>query len=158
MTTEEFQAEAQRIRPHLLTIARRYIDTPDEAEDIVQDGLLRLWQMLDELRLPIDSFAATVVRNLAIDHRRRLQPHEPITTQTADEGEATCQEAIDRMMNIINALPTFQQTILRLRHIEGMEFKHIAQMAGTTEGAVQMALSRARRTVFQQYHQQRNEE
>ena len=71
MTTEEFQAEAQRIRPRLLAIARRYIDTSDEAEDIVQDGLLRLWQMLDELRLPIDSFAATVVRNLAIDHRRR---------------------------------------------------------------------------------------
>ena len=50
MTQEEYKDEVRRIRPKLLSVARRYVGD-DDAEDTVQDVLLRLWQMLDELRL-----------------------------------------------------------------------------------------------------------
>ena len=44
-----------------------------------------------------------------------------------------------------------QQTILRLRHIEGMEMKEIAELTGSTEVAIRKTLSRARQTLKQQY-------
>ena len=52
----------------------------------------------------------------------------------------------------MNALPTFQQTILRLRHIDGMEYADIAQIMGSTESAIRQAVSRARRAVLKQYN------
>ena len=56
MTQEEYKEEARRLRPALLLKARQYLDE-DDAEDTVQDVLLRLWQMVDELRMPIDALA-----------------------------------------------------------------------------------------------------
>ena len=69
MTQEEYKEEAQRLRPHLMEVARRYLDN-DDAEDTVQDALMRLWQMVDSLRMPIDALAR-VLRPLL----RVLYPH-----------------------------------------------------------------------------------
>jgi RNA polymerase sigma-70 factor (ECF subfamily) len=55
------------------------------------------------------------------------------------------------MLAIIETLPSLQQTILRLRHIEGMEMKDIAELIGTNEVAIRKALSRARQAVRTQY-------
>ncbi|MBQ1581788.1 MAG: sigma-70 family RNA polymerase sigma factor, partial [Prevotella sp.] len=57
MTTEEFKLEAQAIRPRLISQAQRYLDNTDDAEDVVQDALLRLWQMREQLRSPLDRMA-----------------------------------------------------------------------------------------------------
>ncbi|WP_461186510.1 RNA polymerase sigma factor, partial [Trueperella pyogenes] len=50
-----------------------------------------------------------------------------------------------------NTLPTMQQTILRLRHMEGMEMQQIAELIGSNEVAVRKALSRARKAIKAQY-------
>lgn len=67
----EFRQEVVRVRPKLLFVARRYTSDGDRAEDAVQETLMKFWLMRDELRLPIDSLAATVVRNVCIDSLRR---------------------------------------------------------------------------------------
>ena len=56
MTQEDFKEEVQRLRPLLMLTARRYLGD-DDAEDTVQDALLRLWQMVGELRQPLDALA-----------------------------------------------------------------------------------------------------
>jgi RNA polymerase sigma-70 factor (ECF subfamily) len=56
MTQEEFKEEAQRLRPRLMQLARRFLND-DDAEDTVQDALLRLWLMVGELRQPFDALA-----------------------------------------------------------------------------------------------------
>ena len=48
-------------------------------------------------------------------------------------------------------VPTLQQTILRLRHIEGMEMREIAELTGSSEVAIRQTLSRARKALKQQY-------
>ena len=73
MTQEEFKEEAQRLRPRLKLTARRYLGD-DDAEDTVQDALLRLWQMVGELRQPLDALALRQTRNLCIDQVRRRKP------------------------------------------------------------------------------------
>lgn len=149
MTSEEFKQEAQALRPQLISLAKRYLKDTDEAEDVVQDALLKLWQMHGELRSPMAAMAATITRNLSIDRLRRQHRTEPIGQIAEDEPQA--DERTERILAIIETLPTMQQTILRLRHLEEMEMKEIAELTGSTEVAVRKALSRARMAVRQQY-------
>ena len=159
MEAETFQHEASRVRPHLLLIARRHVGSEEESEDIVQDCLLRMWTMRDQLSLPFEALAATITRNLCIDRIRSRPPVSPLKGMEADvpDTDEGHPERIERMMDIIRALPDMQQIILRLRHIEGMEMKEIAQLTGSTEVAVRKALSRARMAVKKQYMRRKEE-
>ena len=65
-------------------------------------------------------------------------------------------ENLDRLMAIVESLPSMQQTILRLRHIEGMEMSDIAEMTGSNEVALRKVLSRARQAVRLQFLKQNN--
>lgn len=148
--------EAQRVRPQLLTVARRYLGD-DNAEDVVQDALLRLWQMVGEVRRPMDALASVLTRNLCISQLRRQQSASslalvPDTLPVAENSDTDARLA--RMLAIIETLPSLQQTILRLRHIEGMEMKDIAALIGSSEAAIRKALSRARQAVRTQYLKQ----
>ena len=153
MTQEEFKEEAQRLRPRLMLTARRYLGD-DDAEDTVQDALLRLWQMVGELRQPFDALALRLTRNLCIDKVRRKRPTLTLT-DSGETGEADDNdERIERMMAVVSTLPHLQQTVLRLRHLEGMEMNEIADLIGSSEVAIRKALSRARQAVRQKYLKQ----
>lgn len=156
MTVNEYEQEVRRVRMHLLTVARHYVG--DECEDVVQDALLRLWQMRDELSVPVDALARVVVRHLCIDRLRRRKVHDddlvdvwalsetemPWDTDPADE---MVRQQIDRMMAVMATLPDMQQMVLRLRHMDGMTMADIARLTGSTEVAVRKSLSRARMAV-----------
>ena len=153
MTQEEFKEEAQRLRPRLMLTARRYLGD-DDAEDTVQDALLRLWQMVGELRQPLDALALRLTRNLCIDQVRRRKPTVMLTDSGGTDLADGDDERIERMMAVVSTLPDLQQTILRLRHLEGMEMNEIADLIGSSEVAIRKALSRARQAVKQKYLKQ----
>ena len=153
MTQEEFKEEAQRLRPRLMLTARRYLGD-DDAEDTVQDALLRLWQMVGELRQPFDALALRLTRNLCIDQVRRRKPTVMLTDSGGTDQADGDDERIERMMAVVSTLPDLQQTVLRLRHLEGMEMNEIADLTGSSEVAVRKALSRARQAVRQKYMKQ----
>ena len=73
MTVDEYKEEVERNRPRMLSVARSYLKAGEEAEDVVQDVLLKLWQLLDKLRIPMGPLALVLVRNRCIDCLRRLQ-------------------------------------------------------------------------------------
>lgn len=153
MTQEEFKDEAQRLRPRLMLTARRYLGD-DDAEDTVQDALLRLWQMVGELRQPLDALAQRLTRNLCIDKVRRKKATVTLTANGETDEADDDDERIERMMAVVSTLPDLQQTILRLRHLEGMEMNEIADLTGSSEVAIRKALSRARQAVRQKYMKQ----
>ena len=161
MTQEEYKDEVRRIRPKLLSVARRYVGD-DDAEDTVQDVLLRLWQMLDELRLPVDALATVLVRNQCVSLLRKQRHAVALPASIASDGFSvgvatdSTDENLDRLMAIVESLPSMQQTILRLRHIEGMEMSDIAEMTGSNEVALRKVLSRARQAVRLQFLKQNN--
>ena len=152
MTTDEFQHEAQHLLPHLRNIAMHYLHSKDDAEDTVQDVLLKLWTMRGRLRTPFAPLAKVLVRNKAIDLLRRKMPDSSVEDLQLASEEPPPTDAIARMMGIIDTLPSLQQTILRLRHMEGMEMSDIATLTGSTEVAVRKTLSRARQTVRSEYY------
>ena len=155
MTVDEYKEEVERNRPHMLSVARSYLKASEEAEDVVQDVLLKLWQLLDKLRIPMGPLALVLVRNRCIDCLRRLQTTIDIPENVA-ESEPTCDERYEKVMQLVDKLPTMQQTIMRLRHMEGMEMCEIATLTGSNETAVRKALS-ARQAIRQQLKQQCNE-
>ena len=152
MTTETFKKEAQRMRTSLVRQAFGILRDSEEAEDVVQDVLLRLWQMRDQLKMPIEPLATVLTRNRCIDLVRRKKPTAELTTAVFQEENEALHERIERMMKVIETLPDLQQTILRLRHMEGMDSKEIANLTGSTEVAVRKALSRARKTVRDKFN------
>lgn len=156
MTTEEFKGEAKTIRPQLFNLARRYLGDINDAEDVVQDALLRLWQMHEQLHSPLERMALVVTRNLAIDNVRRRRPTE--TLELVEVNESQEDSRIERVLRIIATLPPMQQTILRLRHMEGWEMADIAELIGSNEVAVRQSLSRARKAIRKKYISMRNDE
>lgn len=151
MTEEQYQEEVVTMRARLMMTARRYL-TNDEAEDTVQDVLLRLWQILPELRSPMEPLAHILVRNYSVDRLRRKRPTLQLSEASDATDSKTESERAERIMAIISRLPALQQTIFRLRHIEGMEMKDIAQLMGSTEAAVRKSLSRARQSIIRIYN------
>ena len=155
MTTETFMVEVKAMRPMLLNVARGILDSDEEAEDVVQDAMLRLWQLREEPIQNVRGFARIVVRNLSLSKIRR----KPLTvdigqadaTVSDDNTETDRNEQIDRMMALVDALPTMQQTVLRLRHMQDMSMADIASLIGTSEVAVRQSLSRARRSIIEQF-------
>lgn len=150
MTIEEYKDEVEHNRPRMLAIAQSYLKDDDEAEDVVQDVLLKLWQLLDSLRLPMGPLASVLVKNRCVDLIRRRQPMVEVPENVAD-CEPTRDERYMQVMQIIDTLPTLQQTVMRLRHIEGMEMREIAALTGSSEVAVRKTLSRARQTIRERF-------
>ncbi len=153
MTTERLMDEVKAMRPTLLSVARGILGSDEEAEDVVQDAMLRLWQLRDEPIMNVRGFARVVVRNLSLSKVRRKRATVDIARADIandDESELTRNEQIDRMMELVDALPTMQQTVLRMRHMQEMAMADIASLIGTSEAAVRQSLSRARRSIVEQ--------
>lgn len=152
MNNTQYKKEFSRLRPKLLNIARKILNDDEEAEDAVQDALLRIWQLHEQLKPPIDSFVFILLRNICISTLRR----RPSTTAIEDiQLEMTMEEdekqRMEQTMLIVENLPDKQQTILRLRHMEGMEMSEIASLLCTTEAAIRKSLSRARQQVREMF-------
>ena len=159
MTAEEYQQAVTELQRELEKVAERYLPCSDESDDVVQETLLRLWQMHDQLHLPVLPFAKAIVKNLCLDKLRRSHHFDDIDSiHTMPSEDDPPDERIERMMHIIDTLPSLQQTVLRLRHLEGMEFKDIAKITGMSETAIRKAVSRARQSVRDIYLLKYNKE
>lgn len=152
MNIDELFDNTEEVRPRLIAIARKIVGNDDDAEDIVQDALLRLWQVKEEVR-NAESMAKIITRNLSIDYVRRRHITVDIDESNLEtDSTSNNDEQIQRIMNLINKLPTMQQMVIRLRHIDGLKMADIAKITGTTEQAVRQSISRARRTILKNYN------
>ena len=143
MTDSEYMEEAAVLRPRLVGTAWQYVG--DEAEDVVQDAMMKLWDMRCNLHCPMEPMARVVVRNICVDRLRRRNA-VTVVPLAGDEGLAA----------IVDRLPDRQRTVLCMRHLDGMEMGDIAEQTGSSEEAVRKALSRARQAVRDRYRQMRN--
>jgi len=147
MMQEELEWEVERVRPALVSQARRYLGQSDEAEDIVQDAMLKLCLLREHLRAPIDSFASVLVRNLSLNHLRRTRKMDALSdidTVVDELADSTEDESTEQLMHIVETLPSRQQTIIRLHDIEGMDFQEISLLTGMSVPALRKSASRIR--------------
>ena len=148
------------MRPALLRLAMHYTEDTDEAEDVIQEVLLKLWflrERLDRYR-SIDALATVITRHLCINRRRGqhlelVSLEEGMTMMTEDTPEQILvkDEQMEELLALIAKLPDLQQAILRMKHIEGFEVEEIASLTGSNPTAVRTNLSRARKKVREQF-------
>lgn len=155
MEQEQFKNEILPMRNRLIAYALRLTENEDDAEDIVQEVFLKLWFMRDRLSgyENIPSLAFTVAKHLSLDLKKRKRHEcEELSAEWQSEDETPLQELehrdeVERLMSLIDELPDLQQSILRMKHLEGLETEEIAALSGCSVEAVRMNLSRARKKI-----------
>ena len=160
MTSAEFQTLASTLRPRLLSQATRYLRDSAEAEDIVQDAMLKMWVLHDQLIGNAEAFASVLVRNLSLNRLRQLHRMQTLTEMDLLEMERLdadsrsqqdTDEQVAQLMTLVEALPDRQKTILRLHDLEGMDYDEIAQVTGLSAASLRQTVSRARRLLRLRY-------
>lgn len=150
---DRFETEAVRLRPFLHRVAMTILGDGDDAEDAVQESLLKLWHFRRKLvgYDTIDAPATIIVRRVCLNmirtDRRRRENLSAAALDAIDDNENTDSGLSDEMTDAIEALPTTEQCVLRMKHLDGLEIEEIAAMTGSTPGAIRTALSRARKKV-----------
>lgn len=160
MTREEFTSMVRRERPRLVGIAYRFLGSEQEAEDAAQNTLLKLWTMRDEIAgiRTVESYATMIVRNLCIDVLRSknvkdvtsIDDVQQVITESYEQSPDISleqKEDVDYIGKIMSQLPNAQQSIMRMRHIDGLEISEIAEIMDMSEGNVRVLLSRGRHRV-----------
>jgi RNA polymerase sigma-70 factor (ECF subfamily) len=139
-----------------MATVRRVLGDEAEAEDVAQEGLLRLWRSAGELTIDtsgVRPWLRRVVSNLAIDRirsRRRLDVTDNVpevadpATQDAAMGE---QELAGRVEAALAGLPERQRIALSLFHLEDMSQREVAERMGISEDALESLLARGRRSL-----------
>ena len=144
MERSEFEQMARTWREKALSTCRRYGAGQEEAEDIAQDVMLRLWQMHDELERyrSVEAIATLMAKHLLRNHQRR-QPTEPHEQLEMKEDENWLSLKLKQM-------PTTQRTLLYLRQVERRSHEEIATLLGIEVTSVSTLLARARRTLLEE--------
>ena len=155
MTNQEFEIFVERSRTKLLAIAHQYLGAVADAEDVVQEALLKLYAMRDKLDdyRSIDALAVVVVKRLSLNVLRHDKRH-PATTldeRITAYDEPPSDERYAELLQAIDTLPSKQQMILRMKHIEGLEVEEIADLVKMSHDAIYQNLSRARRAILEQF-------
>jgi RNA polymerase sigma-70 factor (ECF subfamily) len=157
MEQEQFIREIVPLRKSLLTYAGRHIQGgEDEAEDVVQEVLLKLWDMRCELlryeNIPGLAFRITkhlCINRLKVRERYGQAPNEWIAGGETDSPYRRLEQKdqVEHLGQIIDRLPPLQQAVLRMRHMDGLEVEEIAGITGCRADAIRANLSRARKKV-----------
>ena len=133
-------------RPLCLYAMHYLAGNSSEAEDIVQECFVKLWQ-----HIPVQprAFLYTAVRNGCIEYLRRTKPTAGnITPYDLDgaisDSEAQEQSVIEaRLWAAINSLPERRKQVLLMGKRDGMKYKDIAAQLGITEKTVEHEIARA---------------
>ena len=158
-----FRNDILPLKDKLYRLALRITLDSAEAEDIVQDTMIRVWNKRDEWAQfnSIEAFCLTVARNFAIDRSQKSEAQNiELTTETQEMSDGSTperqlerSEQMDLVRKLINELPEKQRTIIQLRDIEEKSYKEIADVMQLTEDQVKVTLFRARQRIKAKYNE-----
>ncbi len=157
----DFRKDILPLKDKLFRLALRITFDRAEAEDIVQETMIRVWNKRNEWNEleSVEAYCLTVARNLAID---RSEKKDSQTVELTIEAEQTpdASSPYDRLVNkerlklvhrLVGELPEKQRLIMQLRDVEGKSYKEIAAALRLTEEQVKVNLFRARQKVKQKF-------
>ena len=140
-----------RFAPKMYAVCLRYSNNPDDAQDLLQEGFIKIFRNLDKFRAEgsFEGWVRRVFLNTSIEHYRR----KVNLTSTSDKEEFMIEDnhwnALDRLAEkdivlMIQELSPGYRTVFNLYAVEGYSHKDIAGMLGISEGTSKSQLARAK--------------
>ena len=159
-----FRNDVLPLKNKLFRLALRITLNREEAEDVVQDTLMKVWNSRDKWQQleSIEAYSLTIARNLSLDRIKKMDNNngslEEEQVERQDQASTPSErmsqkDKLDIVRKIIDELPEKQRSCLQLRDIEGKAYKEIANILSITEEQVKVNIFRARQTVKQRFQQ-----
>lgn len=158
------------LKNELYRLALRITLNNAEAEDVVQETMIKVWNKRDEWDSidSIEAFCLTICRNLSLDKNRKMEnrnqsfednpgSESPDHSYSSNpEAQAMTHDSIELVRRLIDNLPEKQRSVMQLREIEGKSYKDIAVILNVSEEQVKVNLFRARQSIKQKYIETEN--
>lgn len=159
-----FRNDILPLKNELYRLALRITLNPAEAEDIVQETMIKVWNKREQWNdiESIEAFCLTICRNISLDKMRKMEnqnqsleesEHDALDQSYSSnpEEQAMQQDKLMLIRRLINALPEKQRSAMQLRDFEGKSYKEIAQIMDISEEQVKINIFRARQTIRQKF-------
>jgi RNA polymerase sigma-70 factor (ECF subfamily) len=165
MQDADYQAAIDRFGPALERLARAYEADPDARRDLIQDIHFAIWRSFGryDRRCSLRTWVYRVAHNTATSHitrafRRRRQQFVTLDELDADPAarEAPADEslgrrrALDRLYDLIQQLDPIDRQVI-VSYLEGIDGAEIAEIVGTSRGAIGMKVHRIKRLLARQF-------
>ena len=161
MDAREFK---QRFLPHhrlLYRVAYQLTGNAQDAEDLLQDLYLKLWQKRDDLpdEAMREAYLVTMIRNLFIDQRRlkHLDASAELKNEDGPPDERSLDRQIDakdearQMEGLINQLPEREAKIIQMHVVEDRSYEEIERDTGLSQGNIRIIVMRTKKKLKQQF-------
>jgi RNA polymerase sigma-70 factor (ECF subfamily) len=158
-----FQADILPLKNELYRMALRITMNPAEAEDVVQETIIKAWNKRDDWHRieSIEAFCLTICRNLSLDKVRRMDNQtqsldasiQPLDHRVASNPEehTVQRDRVRLVRQLISELPEKQRSCMQLRDMEGKSYKDIAAILSISEEQVKISIFRARQTIRERF-------
>ena len=163
MKTISFQSDILPLKNELFRMALRITQNREEAEDVVQETMIKVWNRREQWSQleSIEAFCLAICHNLALDKLRRMDNQvqslsddiDPLDQSHGSNPEqVTIQNDRTQMVRqLISELPERLRTCMQLRDIEGKSYRDIAAVLDITEQQVKVNIFRARQSVREKF-------
>lgn len=168
MNAAEFKQQFLPYHRKLYRAAFRLTGNPQDAEDMVQEAYLKLWNKRNELAgvLNTEAYCVALVKNLCYDALRRMHPDEDsqppdelnLPTDTNIAREVEQRDEANQVRRLIGRLPEQQKQVILLRDVNDCSFEEIERATGLNAINIRVLLSRARKKIREQYNEIINHE
>ncbi|MEO0469314.1 MAG: RNA polymerase sigma factor [Bacteroidota bacterium] len=160
MSLKLFSEQVLACQQKLYRFALRMLGSVEEAEDVVQETLMVLWDKRQDLSklANVEAWSMRVVKNRSLDRIKYRQKREYSQVEDINvageaptpDRQAEVSDQMHFMQSIINQLPDNQKMIIQLREVEGYSYQEIAEMLELNLSQVKVYLFRARQKVREQ--------
>lgn len=151
MNQETFKTTVFVLKDKLYRFANRFLEQEEDAFDLVQELMMKLWEKRLELShvQNMEAFAMSMLRNMAYNKIDKAGRHAKYLQEVPNDIQSERYPALTQelILKYIDALPEKQRMVMYLRDVEEYEIKDISSLCEIDENAVRVNLSRARQAV-----------
>lgn len=141
----------RRFSPRMYAVCLRYAANAEEAEDILQEGFIKIFKKLDSFRSEgsFEGWIRRIFVNTAIEHFRRKRYLMPVTEKEENTIEGKYVSVLDELaekdiLALVQELSPGYRTVFNMYVVEGYTHREIADILGISEGTSKSQLSRAK--------------
>lgn len=149
----EFAQIEKRLRPRLMQMGREFFGSDTEAEEVVQETWLRVWNVRGRVELT-DAYILRIARNVCVNmwrgHRTQVElvdEDSTAITEVTPQEEVEERENSEWLASRLQRLPQAEREVWQMFYEEGLTVNEIAEARGITVGTVRKTISNVRSTL-----------